>query len=233
VSIECNQKIIDELTERSEKWEAKTPRRTPHKGAASVNNSNTSPKKVVIRRNQARALTYREQGYTYEQIAAQMKRPPQTIHRWVMQAMDRIIDEPARRVLTLELRRLDRLQSAVYHSAAEGDLPSIKTYLDIADRRAKLLGLYPKEGQHASLSLSRANADGTNDEFKISFVMPDGRTLELDEPEALDPPGYGSRPVQERRLSAPTIDNDGKLTERRVRLADLVPVKGGKDDWMR
>jgi transposase-like protein len=221
VSIEGNRKIIDELTERSEKWEAKTPRRTPHKGAASVNNSNTSPKKVVIRRNQARALTYREQGYTYEQIAAQMKRPPQTIHRWVTQAMDRLIDEPARRVLALELRRLDRLQSAVYHAAADGDLAAIRSYLDIADRRAKLLGLYPKEGQHAAVTLSRSDE---KDEIKIEFVMP---PKVIDEPEPVNELPYRGEP-----RPAATIDNDtGQPSVSRVRLADLIPVKTDKG-WM-
>jgi hypothetical protein len=39
---------------------------------------------------------------------------------------------------------VDELQSSVYVNAAEGDPVSIRPYLDVADRRAKLLGLYPR-----------------------------------------------------------------------------------------
>ena len=58
-----------------------------------------------------------------------------------MAAMDRITAEPARRVLDLELRRLDTLQSAIYANAVGGDLSAQAMYLRIADQPAKLLGL--------------------------------------------------------------------------------------------
>ena len=36
-----------------------------------------------------------------------MKRPMMTVHRWVSDALDAIIQEPAARVLKLELQQLD------------------------------------------------------------------------------------------------------------------------------
>src|SRR5262249_52268218 len=43
--------------------------------------------------------------YNYEQIAAHMKRPSNTIYRWVSEAMDRLVKESAEKVLKLELAR--------------------------------------------------------------------------------------------------------------------------------
>ena len=83
--------------------------RPPLPGGFSTKNSHTSPKRIALRRRQSEALRFREQGYNYEQIAKHMKTNPSTVYRWVMAAMDRITAEPARRVLDLELRRLDAL----------------------------------------------------------------------------------------------------------------------------
>src|SRR6516164_4359596 len=99
--------------------------RPPLPGGFSTKNSHTSPKRIALRRRQSEALRFREQGYNYEQIAKQMKTNPSTVYRWVMAAMDRITAEPARRVLDLELRRLDALQSGIYANATEGDLSAI------------------------------------------------------------------------------------------------------------
>ncbi|MGK4277465.1 terminase gpP N-terminus-related DNA-binding protein, partial [Escherichia coli] len=77
-----------------------------------------------MRRRQSEALSFREQGYNYEQIAKYMKTNPATVYRWVVAAMDRITAEPANRVLELELRRLDQLQTATYADAVQGDLSS-------------------------------------------------------------------------------------------------------------
>ena len=62
-----------------------------------------------MRKNMAEALNLRERGYTYEQISRHMKRPMMTVHRWVSDAIDEIVQEPAARVLKLELQRLDAL----------------------------------------------------------------------------------------------------------------------------
>ena len=66
-----------------------------------------------------------------------MNTNPSTVYRWVVAAMDRIIAEPAKRVLELELRRLDQLQAAIYDDALQGDLSSQQMCLRIADQRAR------------------------------------------------------------------------------------------------
>src|SRR6516225_10180111 len=192
--------------------------RPPLRGGFSTKNSHTSPKRIALYRRQSEALRLREQGYNYEQIAKRMKTNPSTVYRWVMAAMDRITAEPARRVLDLELRRLDALQSAIYANAIEGDLSAQAMYLRIADQRAKLLGLYPKEPQ-VNFNLP---AGDQPDFLQINFVVPSRK----EEPPPVDvtpqgPPDY-SRPA----LSPPP--------ERKRRpLGWLEEKPPGKADWMK
>jgi hypothetical protein len=160
-------------------------------------------------RRQSEALRFREQGYNYEQIAKHMKTNPSTAYRWVMAAMDRITAEPARRVLDLELRRLDTLQSAIYAKAVGGDLSAQAMYLRIADQRAKLLGLYPKEPQ-VNFNLP---AGDQPDFLQINFVVPSRKqgpppvdVTPVDAPTAQGPPDY-SRPA----LPAPPERRRGPL----------------------
>jgi transposase-like protein len=163
----------------------------PLLGGFSTKNSHTSPKRIALRRRQSEALRFREQGYNYEQIAKHMRTNPSTVYRWVMAAMDRITAEPARRVLDLELRRLDTLQSAIYADAIDGDLSAQAMYLRIADQRAKLLGLYPKEPTVYLNPPASEPLEG----LRIEFVIP-GRK---EEPPPIDvtpkgPPDY-SKPA--------------------------------------
>jgi transposase-like protein len=144
--------------------------RPPLPGGFSTKNSHTSPKRIALRRRQSEALRFREQGYNYEQIAKHMKTNPSTVYRWVVAAMNRITAEPAKRVLELELRRLDQLQTAIYADALQGDLSSQQMYLRIADQRARLLGLYPKEPQvHFNINDGKAAPEL----MRIEFVLPD------------------------------------------------------------
>jgi transposase-like protein len=131
-----------------------------------------SPKRIALRRRQSEALRLREQGYNYEQIAKHMKTNPSTVYRWVIAAMDRITAEPARRVLDLELRRLDTLQCAIYANAVEGDLSAQAMYLRIADQRARLLGLYPRDGQPSVLLNLGRDGEPVQPSIAVSFVLP-------------------------------------------------------------
>jgi hypothetical protein len=135
-----------------------------------------------------------------------------------MAAMDRITAEPARRVLELELRRLDQLQTAIYADALQGDLSSQQMYLRIADQRARLLGLYPKEPQ-VNFSLPAADQP---DFLQINFVVPSRKQ----EPPPVDvtpqgPPDY-SRPA----LPPPPERKRGPL-------GWLEEKPPGKADWMK
>jgi transposase-like protein len=191
-------------------------RRPPLPGGFSTKNSHTSPKRIALRRRQSEALRFREQGYNYEQIAKHMRTNPSTVYRWVMAAMDRITAEPARRVLDLELRRLDTLQSAIYANAIKGDLNAQAMYLRIADQRAKLLGLYPKEPQ-VNFNLP---AGDQPDFLQINFVVPSRK----EKPPPVDVTPQGSPDYSVKALEPPP---------RRVETPFGIVERPGPKDWMK
>jgi hypothetical protein len=78
----------------------------------------------VLRRLRAEALNLREQGYDYASIARHMKRPMTTVYRWVTDAIEAIVQEPAQNVLGLESARLHAYLAAYHANAVEGDLPA-------------------------------------------------------------------------------------------------------------
>jgi hypothetical protein len=75
-----------------------------------------------LRKNQTEALELRRGGHSFDEIAAQMKRPRATVHRWVTDALEEMIQEPAQAVLKLELQPLDAYLAAYHAAAVEGDL---------------------------------------------------------------------------------------------------------------
>jgi hypothetical protein len=167
-------------------------RRPPKHGGFSVKNSHTSAARIELRRKQAGALNLRAQGYSYEQISLHTKRPMNTIYRWVSEAMDRLIKEPAEQVLRLELGRLDDLQSTCYQSAHHGDLGAIHMMLRIQDQRCRLLGLYPKE---PTVNL---NMVGEPQPLQVTFVVPS--------PKAEPPAPLDVSPAVQPDYSLPAIE---------------------------
>src|SRR6516225_3421427 len=189
--------------------------RPPLPGGFSTKNSHTSPKRIALRRRQSEALSFREQGYNYEQIAKHMRTNPSTVYRWVVAALDRITAEPAKRVLELELRRLDQLQTTIYADALQGDLRAQQMYLRIADQRARLLGLYPKEPQvHFN-----PPAGDQPEVMRIEFVLPS-------EPVDVTPPASRGPPDCSRPALPPP-------PERQQRPFGLFEPPRGKGDWMK
>ena len=76
---------------------------------------------------------------------------------------------PAKKLLTLELARLDEVQRAIYTNAIAGKLAAINTCLTIMDQRASLLGLY-----------STAPLSGTpTSKSSLSVLLPDGELQDL------------------------------------------------------
>ena len=191
--------------------------RPPLPGGFSTKNSHTSPKRIALRRRQSEALRFREQGYNYEQIAKHMRTNPSTVYRWVVAAMDRITAEPAKRVLELELRRLDQLQTTIYADALQGDLRAQQMYLRIADQRARLLGLYPKEPQvHFDLPAS----DQPETTLLINFVVPSRK----EEPPPVDVTPQGPPDYSVKALERPP---------RRVETPFGIVERPGPKDWMK
>jgi hypothetical protein len=119
----------------------------PVRATASPKNSHTSPRRIAHKRRINEALGYREQGYTFAEIAAEMKVSISVAHNYVVAAMNAIPLENAKAVLAMELKRLDSLMRAHYLHAAAGDLAATAMVLRVMDQRAKLLGLYPEHGK--------------------------------------------------------------------------------------
>jgi len=96
-----------------------------------------------VRERDASAVRLRMQGFTYAQIAAELKFGSSThCQSRVAAALNEVVREPARELLELELRRLDEMFLPVYARAIEGGGPkAIQSCLHIMERRAKLLGL--------------------------------------------------------------------------------------------
>lgn len=105
---------------------------------------------VVLLEKQAQALELRKQGKTYEDIAKALGyHDASGASKAVKSALDRIIREPAKDVLQLELQRLDALLETALHTVYSGggdekrdlSLDAIDRVLRIMERRAKYLGL--------------------------------------------------------------------------------------------
>ena len=76
-------------------------------------------------------------GRTFAAIGEALGVPERTVHRWFMEAVRRAASDEERELeRTLELDRLDHLQSAVFAKAAQGDAQAISIVLQIMDRRA-------------------------------------------------------------------------------------------------
>jgi hypothetical protein len=150
-------------------------RRPPYAGGFSVKNSHTSPRRVALRKNQTVALELRRNGYSFDEIAVRMKRPRATVHRWITDALEEMVQEPAQAVLKLELQRLDAYLAAYHANAIEGDIPATEIALKIIEKRCRLLGLFPKEGQHSPALAMKLGSTDDAPRIEIEFVLPDPR----------------------------------------------------------
>ena len=91
---------------------------------------------------QLQALELRRAGLTYDVIAERLGFSNRgSAYREVKNALKRTLQEPADELRTLEVDRLDRLQTALWANAMRGDNHSVDRILRIAERRARLLGL--------------------------------------------------------------------------------------------
>jgi hypothetical protein len=142
----------------------------PLPGGFSTKNSHTSPKRIAERKRQAEALTLRAAGASYASIGEHLKVNASAACKLVFKAMDRLIPaEVPERVRTLELTRLDAVQSKIWKNCVNGSIASIHAFLRIQDMRARLLGLYPAAGQQVQIGV--AGNDAPID-LHINFVTP-------------------------------------------------------------
>ena len=128
---------------------------------------------IKKRENTKAACEYRKQGYTFVEIAEELKVSTATAYRWVSEAIKEIPEEAAAEVRTMILGRLDFLTSRTFEILGEAFEPSlVDVVLKLDDRRARLLGLYP------------SNGSGGNPADQLLGMMADRfkEQLELDRP---------------------------------------------------
>ena len=102
-----------------------------------------------------------------------------------------MVQEPAAKVVKMELARLDALLNAHYEHALAGEIPSTEMCLRIMEKRGRLLGLFPQQGQQSVFALHIAgevNVEPLAIEFVQSShrnepmhdVTPAPRTIDLE-----------------------------------------------------
>jgi hypothetical protein len=192
-------------------------KKPPSGGAKqSTKNSHTSPRKIAARRKMTEAIGLREQGYSFQQIGEHLGVAPNTAHHWVVQLMREMPAETAEVLRTTELRRLDALFAAFYDDGLGGDLPAAAMALRISDQRARLCGLYPKDGQQLGLTVKSDAVDA----ISIEFVWPEPRTLD---DELLE-----HRPARDVTPPQRTIDAPQSTIDATVNPPTSVPITGRK-----
>lgn len=99
------------------------------------------PTKARLER-MARSLRFKEDGFSYRQIADRTGVSYRQAYLDVQDALREVIREPAEEVLKLELARLDMLlMTAMARVREDRNLKAIDTVVRLMDRRAKYLGL--------------------------------------------------------------------------------------------
>ncbi|OIJ32443.1 helix-turn-helix domain-containing protein [Microbacterium sp. LCT-H2] len=89
----------------------------------------------------AEAFMLHRTGVAMTVIATQMDVHPKTVQRWIREEVQRIPEEEADAIRTLELARLDAILVPQMRLALAGGGFAVDRVLRIMDRRAKYLGL--------------------------------------------------------------------------------------------
>lgn len=132
--------------------------------------------KIETSRRRNRVVQLRESGATWEAIATALMQnygedrlPSGWDRRYAYKDFHRRLEkiqkeseEAVRNVREMELRRLDRMQRALWERATNGDTDAIDRILRIQKRRAKLLGLDSPE--KVDLKIDEIDWDSLSDE---------------------------------------------------------------------
>lgn len=109
------------------------------------------PDEVVTAGERAyRAYQLHLQGMSWEQVAEAEQYADRTaamydVRRYMEEAKALVVARSAREMLTLEVARMDALQSALWPSAMRGHVQSAMAVLNVINSRAKLVGLDPEK----------------------------------------------------------------------------------------
>jgi hypothetical protein len=90
----------------------------------------------------AKAVELRTAGLTYDQIAMELGYANRgTVYRVVAEALRAQTLDAVEELRSIEVKRLDSLQSAMWQKAMDGDVPSAIAVLRVIMSRCRLLGL--------------------------------------------------------------------------------------------
>lgn len=114
------------------------------------NSANRDARSIKYAERQRQTLEMRKAGATYEQIATALGYSDRSNARKdFINALEAIIEEPAKEVLAIEIARLDAMILGIWAKAKTGDTQAIDRVLRIMERRSAYLGLdSPKRQEH-------------------------------------------------------------------------------------
>lgn len=119
-------------------------------------NQATEGPRLTAAEKKARAFELRKAGATYAVIAEKVGYNDKSAARKAVEGeLNRVIGEPAKEALQLELERLDTMNRAIWPKVLKGDLKAIETGLKISERRSKYQGLDDYERRMAEVEERR------------------------------------------------------------------------------
>lgn len=98
-------------------------------------------REIETQQRRSQALELRKAGATYEAIAAQLGVANGTAHRYVREALENLVSEPAEELRSIHYERLNHMLITLWPRAQRGDIPAVDRVLGIMDRIAVLYGL--------------------------------------------------------------------------------------------
>jgi len=125
------------LTAKKNKPKKNKPARYKRKSSANA---------ILAAKKQAKALTLRLKGYTLKEIAKQLGYANKSVaYNTIMSGIDKVRAEHADEYRAIECARMDSYLKTIRGKILKGDVKAIDCAVRISARRARLLGLDPKE----------------------------------------------------------------------------------------
>lgn len=113
------------------------------------NQRRNTPERIDVDKRRAKCLELRASGLSLRAIAAKVGMAHSSVAEAIEAELNELTKEPAERLRTVEVARLDRLLKAMWPKAMKGDVYRVDRCLKIMERRAKLLGLdAPTKQEH-------------------------------------------------------------------------------------
>lgn len=148
------------------------------------------PSDVVTEAQRAyRCHMLRVGGKSWSQIAEEEKYPSATacqadVTRYMAEAKALVVEASQRDMLTLEVARMDALQSALWPQAMAGHVPSATAVLSIIVNRSRLVGLDPEKMNDDAAQQLRTVVVPHEDEGYVAAL----KRAAGEDPPQVDPP---------------------------------------------